>query len=86
MMSNFAAIGTDGTRLVVWGLGSSERDALSDAHQQEEAPEELEVCVCTDAAAEEIKAGGTQLEDASSDLEVRARQSWEKRKVCLRSE
>ena len=30
-MSAVAAVGTDGLRLVVWGLGTDEQDALEDA-------------------------------------------------------
>ena len=34
MTQKYAAIGTDGTRPVIWGLGESPEDALVDAREQ----------------------------------------------------
>lgn len=36
-MTKYAAIGTDGTREVVWGLGDTEEAAMLDAAAQDEA-------------------------------------------------
>jgi len=64
-MAKFAAIGTDGVRPVVWGLGDNEDDALAEAHSQlrEAAPEwneghnELTVHPVTDAQVARIQTG-----------------------------
>lgn len=56
-MTKFAAIGTDGTRNVVWGLGDSEDAALADAAGQEDVPADLTTRAVTAADAEAIEAG-----------------------------
>lgn len=56
----FAAVGNDGMRLVVWGIGHSEVEALDDAVAQDEGStghDQYEVHEITVAQAEAIKRG-----------------------------
>ena len=46
-----AAVGTDGARMVVWGLGVTEADALADASRQEHGGETLS---CHEITAEQV--------------------------------
>lgn len=55
--TTYAAIGTDGTRNVVWGIGSTESAALADAAEQDGAPDELTTRTITTADVEAIEAG-----------------------------
>lgn len=52
-----AAIGTDGTRNVVWGLGDTEDLALEDAAEQEFVPADLTTRTVTAADVVAIEAG-----------------------------
>lgn len=45
-----AAIGTDGVRPVVWGLGATADEAIADAGDQEDVGEQTFVTVEVDAA------------------------------------
>ncbi len=57
----FAAIGSDGTRLVVWGLGrtekAAEKDAIAEARDSDVDPELTHVVSITAAQAKRIRAG-----------------------------
>lgn len=55
----YAAIGDDGTRPVVWGLGASHAEALADAALQNDGDDvgALNVVVITAEQAERIRAG-----------------------------
>jgi hypothetical protein len=66
----YAAIGTDGTRYVVWGLGKTEDDAEHDAASQDtEEPVEIVAIAPVDAErAARIEAGDV----AADDLVTRA--------------
>ena len=56
----FAAIGTDGTRPVVWGLGNTEDEALAEAHEgllQTDSDSRLRTVEITEATYCAINAG-----------------------------
>ena len=64
----YAAIGTDGTRPVVWGLGATERAALDEALRWTDAGGDLEVDLTAVEVSEE-RAGGIRRGDVdASDL------------------
>lgn len=71
----YAAIGTDGTREVVWGLGATEEDAEAEAREQardaECDPELLRTVAVTDEQAERIRAGVVGADDLGLGAEVR---------------
>jgi|GEM_PF-4270353 len=52
-----AAVGSDGTRLVVWGLGETEAEALADAARQEHGGEEMTCHEVTEAHAAIVHGG-----------------------------
>lgn len=62
-VEHYAAVGTDGTRLVVWGLGATEDEAMRDARWQEDVPKlrcgalALETHQITDEQARHVLAG-----------------------------
>lgn len=62
-MTKFAAIGTDGTRAVVWGLGATEEAAEADAAEQEGAPSDLVLVSVSTGRASAIEAGNVDAED-----------------------
>lgn len=68
--ATYAAIGTDGMREVVWGLGSTEAAAEADAREQEDPPEDLRTLPITAAAADAVRAGTVGL-DGRGGLTVR---------------
>ena len=61
-MNMFAAVGNDGTRPVVWGLGSTEEEALADARRElgeleGEADHELDCHAISEEQAATVRAG-----------------------------
>lgn len=52
-----AAVGSDGTRLVVWGLGRTAPAALRDADTQEGTPADLETHEITPRMAAAVRRG-----------------------------
>jgi hypothetical protein len=68
-MSKFAAIGSDGTRPVVWGLGATENEAIADARgelakcEPHERDEDLRVVPVSDDRAARIDAGDVDASD-----------------------
>jgi hypothetical protein len=57
-MNMFAAVGDDGTRPVVWGLGATEAEALADAHEQEfEVNEDLACYPISEEQAAVVRSG-----------------------------
>lgn len=63
-MAKFAAIGTDGTRLVVWGLGDTAEAALVDAGLQEGVDGvDLRAVPVGPEQVAEIKRGGVGIAD-----------------------
>jgi len=58
LADGYAAVGTDGTRLVVWGLGATEAAALADARDQGEiGDQDLDVYPITAAQIAVVEAG-----------------------------
>ena len=61
--TNFAAIGTDGMRPVVWGVGSTEEAAVADAWRWVEDREELRVVAISAERRATIEAGDVSASD-----------------------
>jgi hypothetical protein len=56
----FVAVGNDGFRPVIWGIGDTEEEAVADALAQDEGPEDatfLHVHPCTRAIEERLQMG-----------------------------
>ena len=84
----YAAIGTDGQRLVVWGLGETVEAAEADACAQEgydESSIHNSIVECTQAAAELVRTGVVALE-GSTPLSYQAPTRSDLARVSLRSE
>lgn len=63
-----AAIGADGTRLVVWGLGATEDEAEADARTNEADGVALAYIAVSDAEAVRVGAGTVGLKDLGIDV------------------
>lgn len=87
---NYATIGTDGTRLVVWGIGSTVEEAEDNACQQEGILiQDMLTLPCTDAARALVEAGQVACE--GGDLELVGLRSlrenrWIASKLAVRGE
>ena len=57
--ARFVAVGTDGMRPVIWGLGETEEQAITDARSQDDGPEGafLTVHPCTPAIVARVQHG-----------------------------
>ena len=57
--AKFVAVGNDGMRPVIWGLGVTEEDAIEDALEQEGCPPRsfLHVHPCTPEIQERVQSG-----------------------------
>lgn len=70
-MEKFAAIGSDGLRTVVWGVGDSEGDALSDASLwlgDDFASTDLVIRAITSAQFEAVLAGNISWECLQKEI------------------
>lgn len=59
-MSKFVAVGNDGFRPVIWGLGDTEAEAINDAVSQPDGPDDdtyLMVHPCTPVIEERVQRG-----------------------------
>lgn len=70
IVTHFAAVGTDGTRLVVWGLGTTEDEAEADACEQEGSNGvELTTVQITAEQAELVRAGVVSVDELGIPVE-----------------